>query len=85
MQQVTSLAPSHGKEIGADGKYIHPVSNARQTLLIEQGVKRTFPNSINSKNQPRGSRDVTLTSPLVDQEYLKPIFKSSLKASSALQ
>lgn len=29
MQQVTQLAPSHGKEIGVDGEHIHEVSDAR--------------------------------------------------------
>ena len=34
-QKVTSLAPAHGKEKGSDGRFIHPVSNSRQTLLFD--------------------------------------------------
>lgn len=57
MQQVTQLAPSHGKEIGNNGEHIHQVSEARQAILIDHGLKRTFPLTKNGPNsRGNGSR-----------------------------
>ena len=42
LQKVTQMAPSHGKET-AHGQPLYQVSDARQALLIDHGIKRTYP------------------------------------------
>ena len=43
LQQVTQMAPSHGKELNVEGDIMHNVSEARQAILIDNGLKRTYP------------------------------------------
>ena len=50
------MAPKHGKETGADGENIHDVSEARVGLLIDNGLKRTFPLTKKSTDHSKRSK-----------------------------